>query len=382
MSSQLFYRVYSPKSAGGLICGKANQGWHRPSHINLKREFENHKDLSNREPTALVSVTSSIIRVLKIAFNKRYKDREDRSDIWIAFIKVPDRDKDVYHSAQEMAEKCDEEIPVLFKDEYLFEWKIPMEYVVHRVSVQTLVDRGLNMKEYRENTWIKDQHRRRKLLPSTSVLRTKIANAVCDFTFVRKAQVYNSHDMFESAVQLAGMVRAFGAEALGLDLLWEIFSDCCTGRFSSPRYFKQCYNSIQEDCNAVLLDWWLLGDKFNCDYECHLEYAAHLREIMTSQWVELSGKMICISEDCACYEKEFGILMKREEDMEEEIEADATRYFMSSSVCVQVNSLTSISGPSLNAWMASQILAGYVIVKFYKLSPFYFFAHSLSYKAT
>ncbi|TGO62508.1 hypothetical protein BCON_0019g00440 [Botryotinia convoluta] len=223
MASQLFYRVYSPKSAGGLVCGKATEGSRRPSHINPEREFETHKVLSNREPTALVSVTSSITRALKTAFNKEYEDKEDPAGIWIAIIKVPDRDTDVYHSAQEMAKRCREQNSVLFKDEYLFEWEIPMEYVVHRVSVKTLSKRGLNMKE------------------------------------------------------------------------------------------------------NLLLDWWLLSDKFNYDYECHLEYAFHLQEIMTSQWNEFSRYVIDISEDPTRYEEELEILRKREEDMEAEIEADAVR---------------------------------------------------------
>ncbi|THV47738.1 hypothetical protein BGAL_0291g00020 [Botrytis galanthina] len=313
MSSQLFYRVYSPKSAGDLVCGKANQRWHRPSHINLEGEFKNHRNLSNREPTALVSVTTSIIRALKIAFNKHYRDDEKRAGIWIALIEVPDRDKDLYHSAQEIARRCHDQYPVLFKNEYLFEWEIPIKYVVHGISVQTLVDRGLNMKEYREDTWIEDQNRWRKILPPTSNLREKIANTVCDFTSGRKAHVYNSHDQFESHVRLAGMVRAFGAKALDLNLLWEIFSDCCTGRFSSPRNFKQRYNAITKDCHELLLDWWLLGEEFNYDYECHLEYAFHLQETMTAQWDEYTRDGIDIYDDHTRHE-ELEMLMKIEAD--------------------------------------------------------------------
>ncbi|TGO35967.1 hypothetical protein BHYA_0139g00140 [Botrytis hyacinthi] len=304
MVSQLFYRAYSPRSAGGLVSGKANQGWHRPSHINLEREFGNHKDLSNQNPTALVSVTSSIIRALNIAFNKHYRDDEKRAEIWIAFIES--RIRNQMHGDQN---------PVYFKDEYLFEWGVPMEYVVHGVSVQTLVDRGLNMKEYREDTWIEHQHRWREILPSTSNLRTKIANTVCDFTFGRKVHVYNSHDQFESHVRLAGMVRAFGVKALELNLLWEIFSNCCTGRFSSPRNFKQRYNAINEDCHELLLDWWLLGDEFNYDYACHLEYAFHLQETMAARWDELVKNGIDIYDDHTRCEEELEMFM--------EIEADA-----------------------------------------------------------
>ncbi|KAF5874222.1 uncharacterized protein Bfra_004228 [Botrytis fragariae] len=325
MASQLFYRVYSPTSAGGLVCGKAKQGWHRPSHINLEREFENHKHLFNREPTSLVSVTSSIIRALKTAFYKAYEDAQDSAEIWIALIKVPNWESDAYHSAQEMAKRCRAKNPVLFKDEYLFEWEIPMEYVVHRVSVQTLSERGLNLKEYCEQTWDGNSDSLLYILPPTSDLRKKIASTVCEVNFDRNVHFSYSHNEFESHVKLAEMARAFGARAMGLNLSWKIFADCCMDGFSWPTDFEQRYNAMQEDCDVVLLDWWLLGDEFSYDYECHLKHAASLREIMTSQWVKLSEKTIFISEDSAWYKKEFGILMKREEDMEHEIEADAVR---------------------------------------------------------
>ncbi|KAF7916600.1 uncharacterized protein EAE98_010609 [Botrytis deweyae] len=314
MSSQLFYRVYSPTSAGGLVSGKANQGWHRPSHINLEREFENHKKLSNRKPTALVSVTSSIIRALKTAFDKHYKDGEDLSDIWIAFIQVPDRELDVCHSAKEMANRFRARNPALFKDEYLFEWEIPMKYVVHRISAQTLFDRGLNMKEYCEKIGDEDSDSSMIILPSTSDLRTNIANALCNFTIDRNGHVYNSHEMFECHVRLASMVRAFGARALGLNIAWEIFADCCKGRFSSARHFNQRYDAIKEGCHEVLLDFWLLDSQFNYEYECHLEYAFHLQETMTARWDEFLRNGIDIYDDHTRYEEELEMLMKIEAD--------------------------------------------------------------------
>ncbi|KAF7936520.1 uncharacterized protein EAE97_007886 [Botrytis byssoidea] len=151
MSSQLFYRAYSPKRAG-------------------------------QKPTALVSVTSSIIRAANIAFHKEYKDDEDPAEIWIAMIKVPDRDKDIFHSAQEMAKRRREQKSVLFKNEYLFEWEIPTEYVVHRVSAQTLLERGLDVEEYCEKIW--DE-------------------------FVRKGiDVYNDHTRYEEELEMFMEIEA------------------------------------------------------------------------------------------------------------------------------------------------------------------------------
>lgn len=314
MSSQLFYRVYSPKSAGDLVCGKANQLWHRPSHINLEEEFENHKDLSNREPTALVSVTASIIRALNIAFNKHYRDDENPAEIWIALIEVPDRELDVCHSAREMAKRCRDQNSVFFKDEYLFEWEIPMEYVVHQVSVKILSERGLNMEEYLESKKIKRQHCWRKvlILPSTSVLREKIANTVCDANSDHNVHVSYSHAMFESHKKLAVMAQAFGAKALRFNLPWKIFADCCMDDFSWPPDFERRYDVMQKDCNEWLLDWWLFDDGFNFGQECHSEYASYLQGTMTARRDEFSRYAIEISDDPARFEEEFEIIKEME----------------------------------------------------------------------
>jgi hypothetical protein len=36
------------------------------------------------------------------------------------------------------------------RHEYVFEWQVPEEYVKHTVSVETLLDRGLNLNAYLE----------------------------------------------------------------------------------------------------------------------------------------------------------------------------------------------------------------------------------------
>lgn len=314
MSSRLFYRAYSPNSAGDIVCGKAKTGL-RPSHIDVTREFDKHRDIENRIPTALVSVTSSIIRAIKTAFNKHYKDGENPVGIWIVFIGVPYQNADVYHSARKTAERFHGINPLWFKDEYLFEWEIPMEYVVHRVSVQTLIDRGLDMKEYCEEIWDKELYRRVSILPRTAILRNRIANTVSDIS--------HSYNLFESHIHLAEMARAFGARAVCLNIPWEIFADCCVHSSSCPTDFVQRYDAMREDCNIVLFDWWLNGDGFNDEYESHLEYVDHLQEIMTSQLVDLSGNMNGVSEDSAWFKKEYGILMKRNEEIKADIEASA-----------------------------------------------------------
>ena len=121
------------------------------------------------------------------------------------------------------------------------------------------------------------------------------------------------------------MARAFGARVVCLNIPWEIFADCCVHSCSCPTDFVQRYDAMQEDCNIVLLDWWLIGDRFNDEYESHLDYADELQEIMTSQWVELSGNMNDTSEDSAWFKEEYEKLMERNEEIEAEIEANAVR---------------------------------------------------------
>jgi hypothetical protein len=88
-------------------------------------------------------VTGSFIDVLRRAFDKLYEG-EEPDQIWIVFISVPYKDKSTYHHAEHLARDIGHDTPRMFKNEYIFEWEIPEEYIVHKVSVQTLLERGLN----------------------------------------------------------------------------------------------------------------------------------------------------------------------------------------------------------------------------------------------
>jgi len=108
----------------------------------LKIEFELHRFLSNRIPTALVSTTKDIVRALKGAYDAHYIKDEDMEDVYLTIISIPspgsERPADLrVHSAVQLARAMglDEESQRLFKDEYLFVWEIPQRYVVHMVSL-------------------------------------------------------------------------------------------------------------------------------------------------------------------------------------------------------------------------------------------------------
>ena len=132
-------------SVGMLVSGKGPKG--APlSDTDLLDEFENHANPWNRELTALVSASKRIVDTVKRAFDKHFVDGESPADIWIAFIEVPaDLDKTTtrIRSAKKCAGKCNLKDPIKFSHEVVFEWAIPEKYVIHEVSLETLMNRGL-----------------------------------------------------------------------------------------------------------------------------------------------------------------------------------------------------------------------------------------------
>lgn len=146
----IYTRVYSERSAGKLSSGKKPTG-NALTHAELLDEFRKHADLRNREPTALISVSSRIIDTMQRAFEKCYTYDESPADIWIAFIKCPSTGHESptsLHAAQHLAEECKIPTPHIFHYEYVFEWVIPDKYVLHQVSLQTLMDRGLDWEKH------------------------------------------------------------------------------------------------------------------------------------------------------------------------------------------------------------------------------------------
>ncbi|KAH6973919.1 hypothetical protein EDB80DRAFT_900462 [Ilyonectria destructans] len=172
-------RSYSDGSAGKLSSGKGSVG---PPHTleRLLSEFAEHRKLANRtHPTSLVSASDRIIDSLKRAFNKYYEDGEHPDQIWIVFIRIPYGriQTTKVHSARKLAEECQHPEPSKFTHEYLFEWAIPQEYVVHSVSVETLIHRGLKMDQFRCISYEPAWHRCDKSrLPPLSLLRKAMAD--------------------------------------------------------------------------------------------------------------------------------------------------------------------------------------------------------------
>lgn len=146
----IYTRAYSSDSAGGLTAAKATKG-DPLSETNLLEEFLNHADPWNREPTALISCSDRIVDTMKRAFHKHFQDGEASADVRVAFIEVPSREQPNavrIHSAKELAGMCGMPDPRVLTHEFVFEYSIPEEYVLHEVSLQTLLDRGLQADDF------------------------------------------------------------------------------------------------------------------------------------------------------------------------------------------------------------------------------------------
>ncbi|KAL4736248.1 hypothetical protein BDV11DRAFT_194294 [Aspergillus similis] len=141
---QLFYRCFSTTSAGELRSGRYYDGHPTLSEMELLREFNKHQIRENTQPTALVSVTNRPLEAVNRALAKYYHYGEAPEAIWIAIIRIPGGENyNRPRHAKKLAQQSRLRNADVFKYEYLFEWEIPLEYVVHRVSVRALLDRDI-----------------------------------------------------------------------------------------------------------------------------------------------------------------------------------------------------------------------------------------------
>lgn len=209
--SKIYTRVYSETSAGKLSSGKGPIG-DALTHVELLKEFRNHAESGSPEPTALISVSNRIIDTVKRAFEKYYTYHESPADIWIAFIRVPatvHESPTSVHAARPLAEECGLSRPNKFQHEYVFEWVIPDEFVLHQVSLQTLIDRGLD--------WTKYLFLPNGRVVSTLELRKRVA------VDLRPRRGYGPWDI---GAYLALFARKFGARAPLNWVVDQLYYDC------------------------------------------------------------------------------------------------------------------------------------------------------------
>jgi hypothetical protein len=217
----IYTRVYSEKSPRRLISGKGLAGRPLTRSIpsksthdisELLHEFQNHADQDSEEPTALISVSTRIIDTLNRALSLHLVNGERPSDIWIAFIEVSaatSATSATVHPAQPLAEAIGHDNPSVVQYEAVFEWAIPRECVLHKVRLQTLLDRGLRCGDL--------------LGPnlqyvSTTEMRSNVASVF--------KSTHSTTCSWDIGVYLGGFARTFGANAPSGWIAHQLFDDC------------------------------------------------------------------------------------------------------------------------------------------------------------
>jgi hypothetical protein len=270
------YRCHSSRSAGALVSGKG-RGHGQRLGTNLYTEFSNHKLPHSRQPTALISTSSRLIDTLQRAFGIFYNKANDPGErnpgqIWIAFMYVPDVDKHIYHHAEDLAKQYREPEPGKFRYEYLFEWEIPERYIVHEVSVETLMNRGFDMKHYLRNG----------MFPRTSELRKAFASAMLS----------PSQHPDIIGIELGLLVRCFGARAPVRQLAQQLLYDCYPVQriywkiqtvalsYDDGRVYLDFgyFRAIEDGIDTALIDWWLADVDFYDAYNEHCDWALDIED--------------------------------------------------------------------------------------------------------
>jgi hypothetical protein len=200
-------------------------------------------------------------------------------------IFVPNTAQHLYDSAKELARRCSMTDLWRFKYEYLFTWNIPTEYVTHAVSVETLMQRGLDMKDYFVDG----------ALPSTHILRREF----------EKVHLNRDHGGYEIGLGLGSLARCFGARAPVCQIAGQLLRDCLNARSTDwdaqevdVEYWDgviccldfRHFRNVDDGINTALLDWWLADTEFEDKYEICLAAVSEMQKRMKAEhdyWSEV-----------------------------------------------------------------------------------------------
>ncbi|KAJ9130179.1 hypothetical protein NKR23_g12317 [Pleurostoma richardsiae] len=316
----MYTRAYSKSSAGRLVSGRG-LGSYSLSRAQLLDDFQKHADRIE-EPTALVSVSDRLVDTVKRAYDK-HSENDSPADIWVAFIEVPATAASPrLHAAQDLAEDCGRPDSGLFRHEFVFEWAIPEEYVLHTVSLQTLMDRGLE--------W--EQHFAEKPLSTASLL---------DVIAWDLLSAERGYDPWDIGVRLGYFARTFGARAPVDWIAHQLFYDCARPKIVYEDVVRLYYDydtvdfvffcELDHGIEAALFDWWLADVDLCRAYEEFMEWQAGVEDRMTWDFIDLwehygvsdceSVRELSVSER-SLYEKSLDALSARHR---REIEAEAVK---------------------------------------------------------
>lgn len=304
---KIYTRACSSSSAGNLVSGRGPQI--APlSDEQLLEEFERHSHLDNRTPTALVSVSSRIIDTIKRAYELFHNRRDNPDEIWIIFIDVPNSCDVRLHSAQSLAEKLLDPKHGRFRYEFLVEGQIPTEWVLHRVSLKTLMSRGLDWTRY--------------------LSRGNIRTEEIRFEMVDRL---TSSDAVDIGMSLGCFAQFFGARAPLDWIAHQLYYDCFRPKIIiDDMVILKIYNHDDEraeiwNCHVdfeffsrldigietALFDWWLTDDEFLAAQKEFEEWEA---DEINNLWEELES----LPDDPDVYERAYEVLWSRHSRMVEE----------------------------------------------------------------
>lgn len=273
MSFEYFTRVHSPSSAEKLVSGRGGRGLPLREDA-LLAQFGRHRFQKNRIPTALVSTSSRMIDSIQRALSMVYEGREDPNKVFIVFIVIPTSDGFRPHSAQILAERLGLTNAGAFQYEYIFEWKIPSEYIVHAVSVQTLLDRGFPVDRFVD--------KRTKRVLSTSEAREKMGKALLEGSYG-----------LDLESDLSSMARCFGVRAPGNYIANRLLQDCSYNYGgitvvikSKGLSYQINREDVKEGISTFLVDGWLLHSDFLASRGAYLEWIELMEDLMVDAAID------------------------------------------------------------------------------------------------
>ncbi|KAB5535238.1 hypothetical protein GE09DRAFT_355713 [Coniochaeta sp. 2T2.1] len=341
MSNRTIYtRTYSANSPRRLVSGKGLQCSTRLqlSDQQLLAEFSNHSNKWCPEPTALVSVSTRIIDTVQRAFAMMYyetdncsihaaKATNDPEDILIVFIEVPDAEHAApvrIHEAQSLAKKSGVKEVGMFKYERLFEWEIPQEYVLHGVSLQMLLDRGIGgyilqspsrvTALMQHGLWDHNLQEDQPLPPSSAkTLKYCIREDI------------ESDPWGEGGLYLGFFAKSFGYRAPFGWIAYRLFVDCRPHGIS--------FSTLKDDVDQVFV-WWLEDDTCDAPFKAWELDKEAMEDCIIWNWIDFWEKWYgkgspgdcqyeCISDEMDERERERGRLIAQERKYRAGIEADA-----------------------------------------------------------
>jgi hypothetical protein len=241
----------------------------------LRYEFINHSQSGLKIPTALVSTSTRLIDTVTRAY-KLWEAGNNPENIWIAFIKTPhdltaDSTPRIHHG-EALATQYGPDSrglfpsPKLFRYEYVVEWAIPPRWIVHTVSLQTLINRGLDWKRHFETIHASN---------GTPEYQQQWTQAI---RFLESRR-YQGCSPWEIGVGIGCFMKYFGARAPLWWIRTQIFQDLflptidTNYRILNLRFGKvvrgyevdDIGQEMNDGIDLIVIDGWLTSSEFLAD---------------------------------------------------------------------------------------------------------------------